>query len=93
MESELQTEKNQSLNTKQEMASEIERLVAENERLEKLLQGNLGPAQTKMEAYMQHEIARLTTENLNLQVNFAIYFHQYLHMQNILFSGRKRYIK
>ncbi|XP_067003336.2 unconventional myosin-Va [Anabrus simplex] len=67
LEGEVQEEKNR----RQELLQEIERLKEDNERQQKLLSANLtkGP-QTQTEAFMQHEITRLTSENLDLQEKF-----------------------
>lgn len=47
---------------------EIEKLREDNERQQRLLAMNLTTTpQTQTEAFMQHEITRLTTENLQLQ--------------------------
>lgn len=48
-----------------EWRAEIDRLQEEIEKQQKLLSVNLSKSpQTQTEAYMQHEIARLTSENL-----------------------------
>lgn len=48
-----------------EWRAEIDRLHEEIEKQQKLLSVNLSKSpQTQTEAYMQHEIARLTSENL-----------------------------
>lgn len=48
-----------------EWQAEIDRLQEEIEKQQKLLSVNLSKSpQTQTEAYMQHEIARLTSENL-----------------------------
>lgn len=47
---------------------EIEKLREDNERQQRLLAANLTTApQSQTEAFMQHEITRLTNENLELQ--------------------------
>ncbi|XP_076377233.1 dilute class unconventional myosin isoform X3 [Megalopta genalis] len=54
-----------------EWGAEIDRLQEEIEKQQKLLSVNLSKSpQTQAEAYMQHEIVRLTTENLELQEKF-----------------------
>lgn len=51
-----------------EYKMEIEKLREDNERQQRLLADNLHVTpQSKSEAYMQHEITRLTKENLDLQ--------------------------
>lgn len=48
-----------------EWRAEIDRLQEEIEKQQKLLSVNLSKSpQTQTEAYMQHEITRLTSENL-----------------------------
>lgn len=48
-----------------EWRAEIDRLQEEIEKQQKLLSVNLSKSpQTQTEAYMQHEIARITSENL-----------------------------
>ncbi|XP_043795011.1 unconventional myosin-Va isoform X1 [Apis laboriosa] len=54
-----------------EWRAEIDRLQEEIEKQQKLLSVNLSKSpQTQTEAYMQHEIARLTSENLGLQEKY-----------------------
>lgn len=71
LEDELQTkEKGWRAQTNEWMA-EIEKLQEEIEKQQKLLSVNLSKSpQTQTEAYMQYEIARLTSENLELQEKF-----------------------
>lgn len=68
LELELQDEKNRYKAHEKEFKIEIEKLCEDNERQQKLLSVNLtkSPA-SQTEAYMQHEITRLTAENLDLQ--------------------------
>lgn len=68
LELELQDEKNRYKTYEKEYKMEIEKLREDNERQQKLLSVNLtkSPA-SQTEAYMQHEITRLTSENLDLQ--------------------------
>lgn len=67
LELELQDEKNNYKLREKEYKFEIEKLREDNERQQKLLSVNLtkSPA-SQTEAYMQHEISRLTSENLDL---------------------------
>jgi myosin-5 len=65
LEDELQTEKTQWQSERDELMQEIERLKEDNDRQQKLLSVNLTKSpQTQTEAFMQHEITRLTSENL-----------------------------
>lgn len=68
LELELQDEKTNHKQREKEYKLEIEKLREDNERQQKLLSVNLtkSPA-SQTEAYMQHEIERLTSENLDLQ--------------------------
>jgi myosin-5 len=65
LEDELQAEKTQWQSERDELMQEIERLKEDNDRQQKLLSVNLTKSpQTQTEAFMQHEITRLTSENL-----------------------------
>jgi len=65
LEDELQAEKTRWNAERDEFMQEIERLKEDNERQQKLLSVNLTKSpQTQTEAFMQHEITRLTSENL-----------------------------
>jgi len=65
LEDELQAEKIQWQSERDELLQEIERLKEDNDRQQKLLSVNLTKSpQTQTEAFMQHEITRLTSENL-----------------------------
>jgi len=71
LEDELQAEKTQWQSERDELMQEIERLKEDNDRQQKLLSVNLTKSpQTQTEAFMQHEITRLTSENLDLQEKF-----------------------
>ncbi|XP_025829097.1 unconventional myosin-Va [Agrilus planipennis] len=65
LELELQDEKAKFKAYEKDYKNEIEKLREDNERQQRLLSSNLNP-QSQNEAYMQHEITRLTTENLSL---------------------------
>lgn len=68
MELELQDEKSKYKAHEKEYKLEIEKLREDNERQQRLLAANLTTTpQSQTEAFMQHEITRLTTENLDLQ--------------------------
>ena len=68
LENELQEEKASSQRKIQKEREEVERLRADNDRQQKVLAGALHRTpQDQTEAVMQHEIARLTTDNLDLQ--------------------------
>ncbi|XP_063217828.1 unconventional myosin-Va isoform X2 [Bacillus rossius redtenbacheri] len=68
LEDELQNEKQHFKAELEELQLEITRLKEDNERQQKILSVNLTKSpQTQTEAFMQHEIARLTSENLDLQ--------------------------
>lgn len=68
LENELQEEKAVAQRKLQEQHEEVERLRADSERQQKLLAGALNRTpQGQSEAVMQHEIARLTADNLDLQ--------------------------
>jgi len=65
LEDELQAEKIQWQSERDELMQEIERVKEDNDRQQKLLSVNLTKSpQTQTEAFMQHEITRLTSENL-----------------------------
>lgn len=65
LEDELQAEKSRWQAERDEFMQEIERLKEDNDRQQKLLSVNLTKSpQTQTEAFMQHEITRLTSENL-----------------------------
>jgi myosin-5 len=65
LEDELQAEKTRWQAERVEFMQEIERLREDNDRQQKLLSVNLTKSpQTQTEAFMQHEITRLTSENL-----------------------------
>lgn len=67
LELELQDEKAKFKAYEKEFRLEIEKLRDDNERQQKLLSANLSTSpQSQTEAFMQHEITRLTTENLDL---------------------------
>jgi myosin-5 len=67
LELELQDEKSKYKAHEREYKLEIEKLREDNERQQRLLSANLtNTPQTQSEAFMQHEITRLTTENLDL---------------------------
>ncbi|PNF43034.1 hypothetical protein B7P43_G08783 [Cryptotermes secundus] len=68
LEDELQAEKTRWQAERVEFMQEIEKLREDNDRQQKLLSVNLTMSpQTQTEAFMQHEITRLTSENLDLQ--------------------------
>ena len=70
LELELQDEKVKYKAHEQGYMFEIDKLREDNERQQRLLSLHLEDSpQTKSETYLQHEIARLTSENLNLQEN------------------------
>ncbi|EFA06975.2 unconventional myosin-Va [Tribolium castaneum] len=67
LELELQDEKSKYKAHEREYKLEIEKLREDNERQQRLLSANLtNTPQTQSEAFMQHEITRLTIENLDL---------------------------
>ncbi|KAL0276825.1 UNVERIFIED_CONTAM: hypothetical protein PYX00_004309 [Menopon gallinae] len=71
LEDELQQEKDRRKSEREEYKTEIEKLKEDNDRQQRLLSVNLNKTpQSQTEAYMQHEISRLTTENLDLQEKF-----------------------
>ncbi|XP_043264989.1 unconventional myosin-Va isoform X1 [Colletes gigas] len=71
LEDELQTKEKGWREQRNEWRAEIDRLQEEIEKQQKLLSVNLSKSpQTQNEAYMQHEIARLTSENLELQEKY-----------------------
>ncbi|XP_022899670.2 unconventional myosin-Va [Onthophagus taurus] len=67
LELELQDEQAKNRAHEREYKVEIEKLREDNERQQRLLSEHLTTPQTKSEAYMQHEVSRLTKENLELQ--------------------------
>lgn len=68
LELELQDEKAKYKAYEKEYKLEIEKLREDNERQQRLLAANLTTTpQSQSEAFMQHEITRLTNENLELQ--------------------------
>ncbi|XP_015428617.1 PREDICTED: unconventional myosin-Va [Dufourea novaeangliae] len=68
LEDELQTKEKGWREQRNEWRAEIDRLQEEIEKQQKLLSVNVSKSpQTQTEAFMQHEIARVTTENLELQ--------------------------
>lgn len=67
LELELQDEKARYKAHEKEYKIEIEKLREDNERQQRILSANLtSTPQSQSEAFMQHEITRLTTENLDL---------------------------
>ncbi|KAG7189228.1 hypothetical protein KM043_008789 [Ampulex compressa] len=71
LEDELQSKEKGWRAQRDEWRAEIDRMQEEIERQQKLLSVNLSKSpQTQTEAYMQHEIARLTGENLELQEKY-----------------------
>ncbi|XP_076760746.1 dilute class unconventional myosin isoform X2 [Xylocopa sonorina] len=71
LEDELQMKEKGWRAQRDEWMAEIDRLQEEIEKQQRLLSINLSKSpQTQTEAYMQHEIARLTTENLDLQEKY-----------------------
>ncbi|XP_020287438.1 unconventional myosin-Va isoform X2 [Pseudomyrmex gracilis] len=71
LEDELQAKEKSWRSQRDEWRNEIDRLQEEIERQQKLLSINLSKSpQTQTELYMQHEVARLTSENLDLQERY-----------------------
>nr|CAD7204742.1 unnamed protein product [Timema douglasi] len=71
LEDELQAEKVRWKSEREDLQQEIERLKEDNDRQQKILSVNLTKSpQSQQEAFMQHEITRLTSENLDLQEKF-----------------------
>ncbi|XP_015519328.2 unconventional myosin-Va isoform X1 [Neodiprion lecontei] len=71
LEDELQAKEKGWRSQRDEWRAEIDRLQEEIQRQQKLLSVNLSKTpQTQTEAYMQHEITRLTSENLDLQEKY-----------------------
>ncbi|XP_066588224.1 unconventional myosin-Va isoform X2 [Prorops nasuta] len=71
LEDELQTKQNNWNAQKDEWRAEIDRLMDEVQRQQKLLSIDLSKSpQSQTEAYMQYEITRLTSENLDLQEKY-----------------------
>ncbi|KAF7384169.1 hypothetical protein HZH66_012419 [Vespula vulgaris] len=71
LEDELQAKEKGWRTQRDEWRAEIDRLQEEIEKQQKLLSVNLSKSpQTQTEAYMQYEITRLTSENLDLQEKY-----------------------
>ncbi|XP_012234909.1 unconventional myosin-Va isoform X2 [Linepithema humile] len=71
LEDELQAKERGWRSQRDEWRSEIDRLQEEIEKQQKLLSINLSKSpQTQAELYMQHEVARLASENLDLQEKY-----------------------
>ncbi|XP_011251964.2 unconventional myosin-Va isoform X2 [Camponotus floridanus] len=71
LEDELQGKERNWRSQRDEWRNEIDRLQEEIEKQQKLLSINLSKSpQTQAELYMQHEVARLTSENLDLQEKY-----------------------
>ncbi|XP_015117922.1 unconventional myosin-Va isoform X2 [Diachasma alloeum] len=71
LEDELQAKEKGWRSQRDEWRNEIDRLQEEIQKQQKLLSVNLSKTpQTQTEAFMQHEIARLTSENLDLQERY-----------------------
>ncbi|KAL6423898.1 hypothetical protein ACFW04_010377 [Cataglyphis niger] len=71
LEDELQAKERSWRSQRDEWRNEIDRLQEEIEKQQKLLSINLSKSpQTQTELYMQHEVARLTSENLELQEKY-----------------------
>ncbi|XP_034177931.2 dilute class unconventional myosin isoform X2 [Osmia lignaria lignaria] len=71
LEDEIQMKEKSWRSQRDEYRAEVDRLQEEIEKQQKLLSLNLSKSpQTQTEAYMQHEIARLTSENLELQEKY-----------------------
>ncbi|XP_072764523.1 unconventional myosin-Va isoform X2 [Anoplolepis gracilipes] len=71
LEDELQAKERSWRSQRDEWRNEIDRLQEEIEKQQKLLSINLSKSpQTQAELYMQHEVARLTSENLDLQEKY-----------------------
>ncbi|XP_058794767.1 unconventional myosin-Va [Phymastichus coffea] len=71
LEDELQAKERQWKAQRDEWMAEIERLQEEVQRQQKILSVNLSKSpQTQTEAFMQYEITRLTSENLDLQEKY-----------------------
>ncbi|KMR01422.1 unconventional myosin-va [Lasius niger] len=71
LEDELQGKEKSWRSQRDEWRNEIDRLQEEIEKQQKLLSINLSKSpQTQAELYMQHEVARLTSENLDLQEKY-----------------------
>ncbi|PSN35591.1 Unconventional myosin-Va [Blattella germanica] len=76
LEDELQSEKTRWQAERKEFLQEIERLKEDNDRQQKLLSVNLTMSpQTQTEAFMQHEITRLASENLLMEMIFLEQVH------------------
>ncbi|XP_012285595.1 unconventional myosin-Va isoform X2 [Orussus abietinus] len=71
LEDELQSKEKGWRSQRDEWRGEMDRLQEQIQKQEKLLSFNLNKSpQTQTEAYMQHEITRLATENLDLQEKY-----------------------
>ncbi|XP_076683864.1 unconventional myosin-Va-like isoform X2 [Andrena cerasifolii] len=71
LEDEIQTKQKEWSDERDEWQAEIDRLQEEIEKQQKLLSVNLSKSpQTQTEAFMQHEITRITSENLELQKKY-----------------------
>ncbi|XP_043471363.1 unconventional myosin-Va isoform X2 [Leptopilina heterotoma] len=71
LEDELQDKEKGWREQRKEWLAEIDRLQEEIQRQQKLLNVNLSKApQTQTEAYLQHEVTRITAENLDLQEKY-----------------------
>ncbi|XP_024890497.1 unconventional myosin-Va-like isoform X2 [Temnothorax curvispinosus] len=71
LEDELQAKERNWRSQRDEWRNEIDRLQEEIEKQQKLLSINLSKSpQTQAELYMQYEVARLTSENLELQEKY-----------------------
>ncbi|XP_076679320.1 dilute class unconventional myosin isoform X2 [Andrena cerasifolii] len=71
LEDEIQMKEKEWRAQRDEWRAEIDRLQEEIEKQQKLLSVNLSKSpQTQTEAFMQHEIARITSENLELQEKY-----------------------
>ncbi|CAG7709106.1 unnamed protein product [Allacma fusca] len=67
LEKELQEEKITKMNLETDLRAEILRLKADNDRQQNLLAGNLKSASSQNEIVLQHEVHRLTQENLDIR--------------------------
>ncbi|XP_023246921.1 unconventional myosin-Va [Copidosoma floridanum] len=71
LEDELQRKDREWKSQREEWCAEIDRLQEEIQKQQKILSANLSkPSQSQSEIYMQYEIARLTSENLELQEKY-----------------------
>ncbi|XP_044003935.1 unconventional myosin-Va isoform X2 [Aphidius gifuensis] len=77
LEDELQSKEKGWRDQRNEWRDEIDRLQDEIQKQQKLLSVNLSQTpQTQTEAFLQHEVARLTSENLELQERFDKVFEE-----------------